>query len=315
MIFSHKEIVEATILDLNEVVGQTDKLLRRIIGEHIDFQTTIAANLWPIKADRSQMEQVIVNLAVNARDAMPTGGSLVIKTKNVILDDQTDEASVFQAAPGEYIMLAVRDTGIGMSQTIQAHIFEPFYTTKERGRGTGLGLATVYGIIQQSGGDIRVYSEVGQGTTFKIYLPRTNKPVTKPPTQQNAVTLQTGSEMILLCEDDEGVRSLVSDILHMQGYTVLEAQDGQIALQLAAKHGDSITLLLTDVVMPSISGKALAEQVTRYQPNLKVLYMSGYNKEEITHHGVPNPGAAFLQKPFNFTTLIDKVRQVLDGSA
>ncbi|MCB0164661.1 MAG: PAS domain S-box protein [Anaerolineae bacterium] len=315
MIFSHKQIVDPQVLNLNEVVDQTDKLLRRIIGEHIDLKTANFPALWPVKVDRTQLEQIIVNLAVNARDAMPEGGQLTIETANLVLDETTSRAGYLQMTPGDYVQLIVRDTGIGMSQAIQARIFEPFFTTKARGRGTGLGLATVYGIVKQSGGQIRVCSEVGQGTTFKIYLPRVREPGPSPSPAVDSMALPTGSETILLVEDDEGVRGLVSRILEMQGYTVLAAYDGQEALQLAAHHSGNIDLLLTDVVMPGIHGRALAEQLRRTLPNLKILYISGYSDEEIAHHGVLNPGVAFLQKPFKASALTHKLRQVLDVPA
>ncbi|MCB9099816.1 MAG: PAS domain S-box protein [Anaerolineales bacterium] len=312
MIFSHKQIIEPQVLNLNEVVNQIDKLLRRIIGEHIDLKTATFPHLWPVKADRSQLEQVIVNLAVNARDAMPEGGQLTIQTTNMTLDETTAGVDYFQIEPGEYVLLTISDTGIGMSQAIQARIFEPFFTTKERGRGTGLGLATVYGIVKQNEGAIRVISEVGQGTTFKIYWPRAGETDPHPAPSMDVSDLPTGSETILLVEDDEGVRGLVSRILEMQGYTVLTACDGREALQLAAHYSSKIDLLLTDVVMPGIHGRALAEQLGRKHPHLKVLYISGYSDEEIAHHGVLDSGVAFLQKPFKFSDLTYKLRQVLD---
>ncbi|HRV90643.1 MAG TPA: PAS domain S-box protein [Anaerolineae bacterium] len=315
MIFSHKQIIEPQVLNLNEVVNQTDKLLRRIIGEHIDLKTTVSPTLWSVKVDRTQLEQVIVNLAVNARDAMPEGGQLIIETANIALDANADRADHLQMAPGEYVLISVSDTGVGMSQTVQSRIFEPFFTTKERGRGTGLGLATVYGIVKQNSGGIQVYSKVGQGTTFKIYLPRTEEPDPHQAFAMDVADLPTGSETILLVEDDEGVRGLVSRVLEMQGYTVLAAGDGEEALQLAAHHNDAIDLVLTDVVMPGIHGRALAEQLNQRHPYLKVLYMSGYSDEEIAHHGVLNHGVAFLQKPFKFSVLAHKIRQVLDVPA
>ncbi|MCB0210856.1 MAG: PAS domain S-box protein [Anaerolineae bacterium] len=313
MIFSHKQIVEPKILNLNEVVSQTDKLLRRIIGEHIDLTTTIAPDLWPVKVDRSQLEQVIVNLAVNARDAMPNGGQLCIKTSNIVLSEKTVVSTQFKVEPGQYVQLSVSDTGVGMSRIVQERIFEPFFTTKERGRGTGLGLATVYGIVKQNNGDIRIYSEEEQGTTFKVYLPMAIELNSLQSAVGNAVKMPTGSETILLAEDNDGVRDLVARILQMQGYTVLEAQDGWEALQLAAQHSGGIDLLLTDVVMPGgICGKSLAERLNRYQPHLRVVYMSGYSDEVIAHHGVLNPSVTFLQKPFQFNALSRKLRQVLD---
>ncbi|MCB0210855.1 MAG: PAS domain S-box protein [Anaerolineae bacterium] len=315
MIFSHKQIIEPQVLNLNEVVNQIEKLLRRIIGEHIDLKTAISPALWPVKIDRTQLEQVIVNLAVNARDAMPEGGQLIIETANIALDTHADRASHLQMAPGEYVLISVSDTGVGMSQAVQSRIFEPFFTTKERGRGTGLGLATVYGIVKQNSGGIQVDSEVGQGTTFKIYLPRAEAPDPRQMFEMDVAELSTGSETILLVEDDDGVRGLVSRILEMQGYTVLAAVNGEKALQLATQHNEAIDLLLTDVVMPGLHGRALAEQLSQHHSHLKVLYMSGYSDEEIAHHGVLNPGVAFLQKPFKFSALTQKLRQVLDVPA
>lgn len=312
MIFSHKQILEPKLLDLNLVVDQISKLLRRIIGEHIDLKTIFALELWPITIDRSQMEQIIVNLAVNARDAMPFGGQLTIQTTNVQLNEQTPISGLLRAPLGDYVLLIVSDTGTGMSQAVQNQIFEPFFTTKEMGRGTGLGLATIHNIVKESGGDIGVESEEGQGTTFKIYLPRTEAVAAIASPSKSSTDMLTGDETILLVEDENSVRSSVSDILQMHGYSVLEASDGQEALTLAERHRDVIDLLITDVVMPGISGKTVAEQLSQSLSNLKILYMSGYSNEEISHHGVLLSGVSLLQKPFNIKLLVSKVRQVLD---
>jgi signal transduction histidine kinase/DNA-binding response OmpR family regulator len=310
--FSRKQILEPKVLDLNQVVAETDMMLQRIIGEHIELKTSLAPGLWPVEVDPTQIGQVIVNLAVNAQDAMPKGGSLTIETANVVLDEDY-VADHLGAEPGEYVLLSVSDTGIGMSREVKAHIFEPFFTTKERGRGTGLGLATVYGIVKQSGGHIWVYSEEEVGTTFKIYLPRAEgaaRPLTRPEMRE---PLPGGEETILLVEDDAGVRDLARHVLQSQGYTLLEAENGQEALHLVARHPGVVHLLLTDVVMPGMSGRDLAEQLAQAHPNLKTLFMSGYADDMIAHHGVLDPGTPFLQKPFSLMALARKVRAVLDS--
>jgi len=311
MAFSRKQIINPKVLDLNEVVKHIDKMLQRIIGEHIDLQTTLSPELWPVEVDPTQFEQVIVNLAVNARDAMPDGGSLIIETTNTVLDERY-AATHFQVEAGEYVQLSVSDTGIGISKEVQDRIFEPFFTTKAVGQGTGLGLATIYGIVKQNKGSVWVYSEVGQGTTFKIYLPRTEEAGPVPVHSEAPIEIPTGNETILLVEDEEQVRNLIAEVLQMQGYTVLEARDGREALQLVAQHRDTIDLLLTDVVMPGTGGKVLADQLSRSQPKLKVLYMSGYTDAAIVHHGVLDSGVAFLQKPFTPRALARKVRAVLN---
>jgi two-component system cell cycle sensor histidine kinase/response regulator CckA len=309
MAFSRKQIVQPEVLDLNDVIANVDKMLRHIIGEDVELQTIPAPGLWLTKADPVQVEQVILNLAINARDAMPNGGKLTIETANVTLDE-----AHLGAQPGEYVLLAVSDTGTGMSDDVKSHLFEPFFTTKELGRGTGLGLATVYGIVKQSGGDVQVYSEEGAGTTFKVYLPRV-RPATAPATSSPArPEMPAGRETILLVEDDEGARELARRVLSSLGYTLLETRDGQEALRLAADYPGSIHLLLTDVVMPGMSGKALAEQLARSRPGLKTLFMSGYTDNAIAHHGVLDPGIAFLQKPFSPGELARQVRAVLDAA-
>jgi PAS domain S-box-containing protein len=312
MAFSRKQIVEPQVLNLNEVLAETEKLLQRIIGEHIRLHTVFAPDLWPVKIDPAQIEQAVLNLAVNARDAMPGGGELTVETANISLD-QAYAAGHLETQPGEYTLLAVSDTGVGMSPEVQARIFEPFFTTKERGKGTGLGLASVYGIVKQAGGHIRVYSEEGVGTTFKIYLPRIRQAAQPLRPAEPSYRMPAGDETILLVEDDEGVRLLARHVLGRLGYTLLEAQDGQAALQIASSHPGPIHLLLTDVVMPGMSGKAAAQQLSAGRPSLKILYMSGYTDEAIAHHGVLDPGVAFLQKPFGAMGLAHKVRAVLDG--
>jgi PAS domain S-box-containing protein len=311
LIFSRKQVVEPKVLNLNIIVTEMGKLLRRIIGEDIQLKTTLTSDLWPIKADPVQIEQIIVNLAVNARDAMPEGGQLTIETANVTLDE-TYVAHHLETQPGEHVMLAVSDTGIGMSEEVKGHVFEPFFTTKEGGKGTGLGLATIYGIVEQCGGNIWLYSEEGQGAAFKIYLPRTMEAVTPLPGFDQVGEIPRGEETILLVEDDEAVRELESQVLRQQGYIVLEAMDGEEALRLTQAHSADIHLLLTDVIMPQMSGRELADQLESVRPNMKILFTSGYTDEAIAHHGVLESEINFLQKPFGPLALVRKVREVLD---
>jgi PAS domain S-box-containing protein len=310
--FSRKQIMEPLVLDLNKIVGDMDKMLRRIIGEHIDLRVHFTSDLWLVKVDPAQITQVIVNLAVNARDAMPNGGHLTVETANIVLNED-DVAHYLEILPGRYVLLAISDDGVGMSEDVKAHLFEPFFTTKEVGQGTGLGLATVFGIVKQSGGHIRVYSEEGRGTTFKIYLPLAEETPADLPGGEEAGALPRGTEMVLLVEDDLTVRDLVNRLLTQHGYVVLMASSGVEALRLARRHSGEIRLLLTDVVMPGLSGSALAEQLTEIQPVMKVLYMSGYTNDAIVHHGVLEPGISFLQKPFGPADLLRKVRSVLDS--
>jgi PAS domain S-box-containing protein len=311
MAFSRKQVVEPEVLSLNTVVADMDKLLRRVIGEHIELKTALAPGLWPVKADPAQVEQVIVNLAVNARDAMPDGGRLTIEAANVVLD-QDYAASHLDALPGEYVLLAVNDDGIGMSDEVKAHLFEPFFTTKGEGKGTGLGLATVYGIVSQSGGHIWCYSEEGRGTSFKIYLPRAQGVEAPARRFDQGGDLPLGSETVLLVEDEPAVRELAARVLRGQGYTVLEAPNGAEALGLARQRQGAVHLLVTDVVMPGLSGKALVAKLSSICPGLKVLFMSGYTDDAIIHQGVLESGMAFLQKPFGPQALARKVRGVLD---
>ncbi len=310
--FSRKQILAPKILGVHSVVADMEKILRRLIGEDIELRVSAAPDLWLIQADRSQIEQVIMNLAVNARDAMPNGGRLTIETANVELDGSFSHSPTV-LAPGKYVMLAVTDNGSGMDAKTQAHIFEPFFTTKEKGKGTGLGLATVYGIVKQSGGYIWVYSEPGQGTTFKIYLPRVQGAggVTDRDRPGEIQAALRGSEVVLLVEDEAGVRELAREYLETSGYTVLEARDGYVALELANSHKGPIHLLMTDVVMPGISGRELAQRVVKIRPDIKILYMSGYTDQAIVHQGILEGDAILLQKPFSMATLASKLREIL----
>jgi PAS domain S-box-containing protein len=310
--FSRKQVLKPRVLDLNSIVLNLDKLLRRLLAEVIDMKTIVGKDVGAVKADPGQIEQVIMNLVVNARDAMPDGGRLRIETSNVELDESyaQDHATV---RPGRYVMLAVTDTGIGMSTDTVAHIFEPFYTTKGSGSGTGLGLSTVYGIVKQSGGYIWVYSEPGKGTTFKVYLPRVDDRVEVSSTMATpALDARNGNETILLVEDEPAVRELTHMVLSGRGYSVLEALNPEDAERLADSYGSEIHLLLTDVVMPGISGRDLARKLTARRPNLRVLYMSGYTFNVIAEDGTLEEGLSFLQKPFTPQILTQKVRETLD---
>ncbi len=310
--FSRKQMLAPKILNVQSVVAEMEKILRRLIGEDVQLETSSAPDLGLIKADRSQIEQVILNLAVNARDAMPQGGRLTIETANVELDASYSHPPAV-LSPGRYVMLAVTDNGCGMDAETQAHVFEPFFTTKEKGKGTGLGLATVYGVVKQSGGYVWVYSEPGRGTSFKIYLPRIEETAV-PAGRDGKGEMQIperGSETILLVEDEKGVRELAREYLASSGYTVIEAEDGHTALELAAMHVGPIHLLLTDVVMPGISGRELAERVSQIRPGIKIIYMSGYTDQAVVHHGILRNDAVLLQKPFTLMTLAGKLREML----
>jgi PAS domain S-box-containing protein len=310
--FGRKQILEPKIVDLNEIVAKIERMLRRLISEDIELNVHTATPLDPVCVDPGQAEQIIMNLAVNSRDAMPTGGRLTLETANVVLDERYAAEHV-GVVPGPHVMLAVSDTGVGMDTATQARIFEPFFTTKESGKGTGLGLSTVFGIVQQSGGSIWVYSELGNGTTFKIYFPRARGLVTGTvEASRSDGAYVTGNETILLVEDDARVRLVVRTILDRAGYVVLEASTGSEALTLAEQHPATIHLLLTDVVMPSMSGRKLADRLGEQHPATKVLFMSGYTDRSIVHHGVLDSGVAFLQKPFTPDTLLRRVREVLD---
>jgi PAS domain S-box-containing protein len=309
--FSRLQVLTPRVLDLNDLVADLDKILSRLLGEGIDLRTALAPDLGAVRADAAQLEQVIINLAVNARDAMPDGGKVTIETANASLDDAYVAARPV-VAPGRYVMLAVSDTGVGMDDETKARAFEPFYTTKPKGKGTGLGLATVYGIVKQSGGYVWSYSEPGRGATFKIYLPRVDALVESAaiaPVERGSVR---GSETIILCEDQEDVRSLTYRILAAHGYEVIVAASGQEALRLAEEWRRRIHLLVTDVVMPGMSGREVALLLGPAHPTMKVLYLSGYPDESIARHGVLEPGVAFLQKPFTAEMLARRVREVLD---
>jgi len=311
--FSRKQMLQPRVLDLNAVVADSEQLLGRLIGEDIALTCVLDPEVEPVLADPVQLEQAIVNLAVNARDAMPTGGRLTIETANVEIDSEY-AASHVDVQPGHYVVLAVSDTGEGMDAETQARIFEPFFTTKREGRGTGLGLATVFGIVKQSGGNVSVYSEPAHGTTFKLYLPRAEHSLAQDEHEPASATLLGGSETILLVEDEDLVRDLERQLLEECGYTVLEARDAQRALDLAASHGGPIDLLLTDVVMPGLGGRELVERLTPDRPRMKVLYSSGYADDAVVRHGVLEAEVEFLAKPFTPSALAAKVREVLDAT-
>ena len=308
--FSRKQVLQPKVFNINAVVSEMEKMLRRLIGEDMEFRTALASDLGSIKADPGQIEQVLLNLCVNARDAMPGGGKLTIETSNVYLDEEYASRHV-GVGSGDYVMLAVSDTGCGMNDETLAHIFEPFFTTKEMGKGTGLGLSTVYGIVQQSGGNVWVYSEVGRGTTFKVYLPRVGEAAEECAAASETSALPAGAEKILLVEDDEMVRLVAREIISSGGYTVLEADGLSEALRHCAENAD-IALLLTDVVMPQLNGKELAERLSALLPGMRVLFMSGYT-ETVVHDGVLDRGLNFIQKPFTPYSLLRKLREVLDG--
>jgi signal transduction histidine kinase/CheY-like chemotaxis protein len=308
--FSRKQVLQPKTLDLNSIVINLDKLLRRLMDDNIEMTTAVSENVGKVKADPAQIEQVLMNLVVNARDAMPQGGRIVIETSNIDLDSAYADGHA-SVKPGRYVMLAVSDTGMGMDRDTVAHIFEPFYTTKESGRGTGLGLSTVYGIVKQSGGYIWVYSELGNGSTFKVYLPRIEDSVDEVAPLPVSLDSQRGSETILLVEDEEAVRDLIQTVLNDQGYNVIPSRDTQHALQIAETFAHEIHLLLTDVVMPGMSGRELAAHITARRRGIRVLFMSGYTDNVITSGGVLEKGITFLQKPFSPGQLTQKVRDVL----
>jgi CheY-like chemotaxis protein len=311
LLFSRQQAVEAKVLDLNELVGGMQKMLQRILGEDVKMTFRMQPSLGRVRADPGGLEQVLMNLVVNARDAMPTGGQLTLETANVVLDARYAEEHV-GAHAGPHVMLAVTDTGIGMPRETQARIFEPFFTTKPKGQGTGLGLSTVFGIVQRSGGTVWVYSEPGSGTTFKIYLPRLDAAVTAVQSIAAPSTLR-GTETILLVEDEEQVRAVVRGILRRNGYDVLEASKPDEAILFCERHPHPIHLLLTDVVMPNVSGPELARRLTRKRPTMKVLYMSGYTDDTVVRHGILDDEIPYLQKPITPQALSSKVREVLDA--
>ena len=309
--FSRRQVLDMRVLDLNTIIRDLEKMLRRVIGEDIELVTFLADDLGTVKTDPGWIEQVIMNLAVNARDAMPSGGKLIIETINAELDESYSRGHV-AVKPGRYVKLCVNDTGVGMAPEVREHLFEPFFTTKEKGKGTGLGLSTVYGIVKQSGGNIWVYSEPGLGTTFNIYLPRVDEPLEETRKKPTRGELLRGDETILVVEDEEDVRRLAVRILERQGYTVLEASCGNDALMLCKEYKEPIHMILTDVVMPEMSGRKLAEQLIPLHPKIKVLYMSGYTDNAIVHHGIPKDGVNYIQKPFTIDGLTRKMREILD---
>jgi PAS domain S-box-containing protein len=311
--FSRKQMLQPKVLDLNVVVTDVDNLLRRLIGEHIELVMRLAPDLGRVKADPGQIEQVLMNLAVNARDAMPQGGTLTIETSNVLIDEGSQDGRAAVPA-GHYVCLAVSDTGTGIPPAIQERIFEPFFTTKEVGQGTGLGLSTVFGIVKQSEGDITVESEVGRGTTFRIYLPQVDEAVQDTGAALDQAGAPSGVETVLLVEDDEVVRALTREILEMHGYRVLEARDVDEAVRLCEERQGTIDLLLTDMVMPRMSGRELAGRIRTLCPQTKVLFMSGYTSDAAVNQGALDDYTAFIQKPFTPDALACKIREVLDPS-
>jgi len=313
--FSRRQVLHPRVLDLGEVLGDMDKLVQRLVGEHIELRLTIDPDTPPIKADPVQIEQVLINLVLNARDALPEGGEIVIETAEVALEAGRS-ASYDDVAPGSYALLGVRDNGFGMDAETRAHIFEPFFTTKEEGKGTGLGLSTVYGIVKQTGGIIEVESQVGEGSTFKIYFPAAAEEPAAAREARPATAVAPharGSETILLVEDEEMVRVLATRILSSHGYLVLEAEDGEEALEVCRRHEGPIGLLITDVVMPGMNGRELADQLAAINPDAAVLFVSGYTGGALVEHGALRDGTNFLQKPFSPQHLVEKVREVLDG--
>jgi CheY-like chemotaxis protein len=300
------------VLELNTIVANMDKMLRRLIGEDIELVTALDPAAGAVNADPGQLEQVLLNLVVNARDAMPTGGRVAIETARLTPADELVERR-HRLPPGDYVCLMVADSGMGMDETTQAHLFEPFFTTKEVGKGTGLGLATVYGIVKQSGGYVWVYSEAGRGTTVKVYLPRVAGQAEPAATAPELQELRGGQETVLIVEDSTPVRALARRSLEAWGYKVFDAADGPAAVALSTQLSGGIDLLVTDVVMPGMSGRELAERLAPARPGMKVLYTSGYTDDAMVRQGVLNSGVAFLQKPFVPETLARKVRAVLDG--
>ena len=314
LVFSRQQVVQPWVVDLNESVAELEKMLARLIGADIALTTKLEPTLGRVKADPGQIEQIVMNLVVNARDAMPAGGQLTIETANVELDGSYAVAHAF-TAPGRYVMLSVSDNGCGMSRETRQHIFEPFFTTKEPGKGTGLGLSTVYGIVRQAGGHLWVYSELDVGSTFKIYLPRVDTPVSERVEPTGAPSIRTGSETILLVEDDAAVRGVAGRILRRSGYTVLEATNGVEALHICADPAVVIDAIITDMVMPELGGREFACALNEFRPGARLIFMSGYTEDAVTRQSLLEPGAAFLEKPFTPDTLTRKLRGVLDAPA
>jgi signal transduction histidine kinase/CheY-like chemotaxis protein len=311
--FSRRQILQPTMLDLNGVVTDTSSMLKRLLGEDITITTKLTHDLWKIKADQGQLTQVVMNLMINSRDAMPDGGAITIETANVELDREHSRTHP-SSTPGPYIMLRITDTGVGMDDETRQRVFEPFFTTKPVGRGTGLGLSTVYGIVKQSGGNIWVDSEPGKGATFTIYLPQAADEAQRTRADSEQSQPHSGSEKVLLVEDEASVRGLAREILEACGYEVFEASNGHEAFDRFERECVEIDLLITDIVMPGMSGRELSEKVASRCPHIKVLFTSGYTDDAIIRHGIVDQGKNFLQKPFTFDGLARKVRAVLDES-
>jgi two-component system, cell cycle sensor histidine kinase and response regulator CckA len=310
--FSRKQLIEPRILSLNHLITSFKKMLQRLIGEDIDLSALLCDKLASVRIDPGQFEQILVNLAINARDAMADGGKLTIETANIDIDEDYCTLHPY-VKPGRHVMLAVSDTGCGMSQEVKSHLFEPFYTTKQKGRGTGLGLATIYGVIKQSGGSIEVYSEPGEGTTFKIYLPAIEEIPQQLDLEKKPVSsLSKGDETILLVEDESIVRELAAKMLKRINYNILYASNGDEALEIAQNYSGVIHLMITDVVMPGMNGRQLAERLLRMRPNIKVLFTSGYTENAIAHHGIIEKGLSFIGKPYSSRDLANKIRRLLD---
>jgi two-component system cell cycle sensor histidine kinase/response regulator CckA len=312
LMFSRQQILEPQVLDLNTIVGHTKTMLHRLIGEDLHLTMTLASGELCIRADPGQIEQALLNLCVNARDAMPTGGRLAIQTARVTINEAAARAMT-DVAPGEYAALSVSDTGQGMDEKTKARIFEPFFTTKGPGKGTGLGLAVVFGVVRQSSGHIHVESSAGAGATFTLYFPLVEEAVTRPAPASKA-TMPRGTETVLVVEDDAAVRAMTRNILQRCGYTVLDAGDGREAMQLLEGHDGHIDLLVSDVVMPNLGGRQLAETVIKSRPGIKVLFLSGHTDDAVVRHGIQGAEFAFLQKPFTPSALAMKVRETLDHS-
>jgi nitrogen-specific signal transduction histidine kinase/CheY-like chemotaxis protein len=308
--FSRKQVLQPKVLDLNDTVGGVQKMLTRVIGEDIQLIANLSAELMMVRADPGQLEQVVINLVVNARDAMPQGGKITLETANVEIRKEDRD---LDPVPGRYVMLKVTDTGHGMDSATLSHVFEPFFTTKPMGKGTGLGLATVYGIVKQSGGSVRGESETGRGTVFRVYLPAVEGNTAVHKVQPSADDVKGGSETILVAEDEPDLRELTRIFLQGYGYTVLEAASAELALEKADKSAEPIHLLLTDVIMPGMSGRQLAEKILFKHPQTKIIYMTGYTDDMVVQHKVLEPGVQLLQKPFTKVELGRKVRATLDG--